>query len=343
MSDTIIKSKNTIKSTNKTGKTGKTDKTDKPTTLDKAISALDDVRESLINAFVKNPKTLHHLLLVGPPGCGKTTTARRIINAFYENKSLIHEPRRLEAGLEHKSLIHEPASPTIPPGSALFLNASDERGLDSIRAKIYPFLQCRPILPNKNAEIPPRFIVLDEAETLTESAQLALRPVFETPAHEICLIFIVNCISGIHPSLRHRFFRLQFMPPSVKTLESRIESIQDSTLQTPKILDAFRWRGDLRHFLLQPQDYNALTHQIYQWLHSPRNETPLIRKSNLDTAEDIISVGFLFKLLDVSTLKELLSITDPALIRVSAQEGLRKRLIQIIGTYRKKLEDLTPF
>ena len=314
---------NRIKPTKTTNQTNQTNQTNpKQTTLDKAISALDDVRESLISAFVKNPNTLHHLLLVGPPGCGKTTTARRIINAFYENKSL-------------------ETSTIIPPGAALFLNASDERGLDSIRAKIYPFLQCRPILPNKNVDIPPRFIVLDEAETLTESAQLALRPVFETPAHEICLIFIVNCISGIHPSLRHRFFRLQFMPPSVKTLESRIESIKDSALQTPKILDAFRWRGDLRHFLLQPQDYNALTHQIYQWLHS--SETPLIRKSNLDTAEDIISFGFLFKLLYVNTIKELLSITDPALIRVSAQEGLRKRIIQIIGTYRKKLEDLTPF
>ena len=47
-------------------------------TLDKAINAIDQVRESLLAAFVKRPETLHHLLLVGPPGCGKTTTLRMI-------------------------------------------------------------------------------------------------------------------------------------------------------------------------------------------------------------------------------------------------------------------------
>ena len=265
---------------------------------------------------MKNPQNIQHLLLIGPPGCGKTTTARKIIDAFYEGN--------------------------VPPGSALFLNASDERGLDSIRAKIYPFLQCRPILPSTNKNPPPRFIILDEAETLTESAQLALRPVFQTPAHEICLIFIVNCISGIHPSLRHRFFRLQFMPPSVKTLEQRITSIANKDLKSPKILDAFRWRGDLRHFLLQPKDSDVLTDQTYQWLNEP-HQSIQFRNSNLDTAEDIISFGYLLKILDVTTIKEILNITDPSLVRVSSPEDLRTRFEKIVISYRKKLESLTPF
>jgi predicted AAA+ superfamily ATPase len=289
--------------------------------LTKAINAIDQVRESLLTAFVKNPEKLHHLLLVGPPGCGKTTTARRIIENFYTDPA---------TGIK-----------SLPPGSALFLNASDERGLDSIRAKIYPFIQCKPILPSKGPS-PPRFIVLDEAETLTESAQLALRPVFETPAQEVCLIFIVNNISGIHQSLRHRFLRLQFMPPSVKTLEARISGIQNKDLKVPKILDAFRWRGDLRHFLLQPTDHSVLTEFTYDWLNEPKQPTPL-RKSNLDSAEDLISFGYLLKILDLTTIKELLNITDPALTRVSPVAEQRNRLEAVVKSYRKKLEDLTPF
>ena len=289
--------------------------------LTKAINAIDQVRESLLAAFVKNPEKLHHLLLVGPPGCGKTTTARRIIESFYTDPA---------TGVK-----------VLPPGSALFLNASDERGLDSIRAKIYPFIQCKPILPSKGPS-PPRFIVLDEAETLTESAQLALRPVFETPAQEVCLIFIVNNISGIHQSLRHRFLRLQFMPPSVKTLESRIANIQNKDLKVPKILDAFRWRGDLRHFLLQPTDHSVLTEFTYDWLNEPKQQPPL-RKSNLDSAEDLISFGYLLKILDLATIKELLNITDPALSRVSPAAEQRNRLESVVRDYRKKLEDLTPF
>uniref|UniRef100_A0A6C0IAI9 AAA+ ATPase domain-containing protein n=1 Tax=viral metagenome TaxID=1070528 RepID=A0A6C0IAI9_9ZZZZ len=280
------------------------------------IHAIDEVREALLESFVSKPETIHHLLLVGPPGCGKTTTARRIITSFYGKN--------------------------IPPGAALFLNASDERGLESIRAKIYPFIQCKPILPSLTAITPPRFIILDEAETLTESAQLALRPVFETSAREICLIFIVNCISGIHPSLRHRFFRLQFLPPSVKTLEKRIETI-DRGRNTPKILDAFRWRGDLRHFLLQPKDSNILTQMLYQWLHSPYEAEPETRKSILETAEDIISIGYLLKILNLNNMKELLTITDPAVNRVTNTLELKSRLKEIIKTYRKKLEDVTPF
>ena len=281
-------------------------------------NAIDDVRENIIQSFVDDPSKINHLLLVGPPGCGKTTTAKKIIHSFYGS--------------------------TTPPGTTLFLNASDERGLDSIRAKIYPFIQCRPIIPG-SSNSPPRFIVLDEAETLTESAQLAMRPVFETSAREICLIFIVNNISGIHPSLRHRFFRLQFLPPSVKTLETRINAINNSitNIEVPKLLDAFRWRGDLRHFLLQPKDHNFLTTQIYNWLHAPYKEIQPARKSTQEIAEDILSFGYLFKIIDIHTVRELLNITDASLNRVANQAEQHLRITNILSKYRKKLESLTPF
>jgi len=94
------------------------------------------------------------------------------------------------------------------------MNAADERSLESIRQKIFPFLRASwsPLQTDPNQKAP-RFIILDECETLTEAAQLSLQTILDRDPHDVCVILICNSQSRIHPKLRQRLLRIRYDPP----------------------------------------------------------------------------------------------------------------------------------
>ena len=90
-----------------------------------------------------NTGNIPNLLLYGPPGTGKTTIAKILINEFIKDQR-----------------------------DALILNASDDRGIDTIRNRIVPFLKSKPFKSKF------KIIFMEEVGApsggLTQAAQSAL-------------------------------------------------------------------------------------------------------------------------------------------------------------------------
>lgn len=150
----------------------------RPKKLDEIIGQ-EQVVEKLKNLVKMGLKT--HLLFVGPPGVGKTSTAY----------ALAHE---LDIP------IHE-------------FNASDERGIQTIREKIKPLAMAAG----------DRIILLDEADNMTEDAQQALRRIMETSA--AIFILTANNEYGIIEPIRSRCAVFYFKPLEVEKIMNYIYNI----------------------------------------------------------------------------------------------------------------------
>lgn len=188
--------------------------------------------QSLLTTMLKNPSARSHMIMIGPPGSGKTTSVKYFVEALHAKKS----------------------TNTIF-GRALFLNSSDERGLDAVRSRVYPFVRSsfQAFFPT-NTE--PKVIVFDEAETLTDQAQIALRPLLDESPDKIIIIFLCNSISRIHSSILHKFMIIPFEAANTDDFNSRIKLILDNKNSQISGIDILFRRGDIRFFILNPKKFN---------------------------------------------------------------------------------------
>lgn len=122
------------------------------------------------------PNVLFH----GPPGTGKTTTIMNMIRSYQEAHHECHK------------------------GLMLHLNASDERGIETIRTQIYTFVHTKPLFSTGT-----KFVILDEVDSMTKTAQQAMCSMLQSHLNvRFCLI--CNYVSRIDVSLQSMFIKIKF-------------------------------------------------------------------------------------------------------------------------------------
>jgi DNA polymerase III delta prime subunit len=146
----------------------------RPDTLEGYIGN-DDFKSSLQQWIDSND--IPHLLLCGGAGVGKTTAAKLIVNNINCD--------------------------------SLYINCSDENGIDTIRDKVKSFASAASFKPQK-------VVVMDEADFLTINAQAALRNVIETFSLNTRFIFTCNYIERVIDPIQSRTVIFELTPPSMK-------------------------------------------------------------------------------------------------------------------------------
>ena len=127
------------------------------------------IKNLLINIIKK--QYVPNILLYGPSGSGKSSAAYLISKNITNIESI------------------------------LYINASDEKGIKTIRDRIKTFINIK----SNNIKM----IILDEADELSEESQLALRKIIELKSQNIRFIIICNYINNIINSLRSRFLNIK--------------------------------------------------------------------------------------------------------------------------------------
>src|SRR5512137_1331847 len=191
----------------------------RPRVLDEVVD-LKDIVEGL-KAFVKNPKTMPHLLLAGIPGTGKTTVALCIAHELF--------------GQNWRTFTLE-------------LNASDERGIDTVRDRVKDFSRYgRAAFGN----VPFALIILDESDQMTGAAQTALRRIMETSSRTSRFILICNQSGKIIEPIQSRCAIFRFSKLDRNAMIEHLcciakkEKVSLSPVSAERIVDYAE--GDLRH------------------------------------------------------------------------------------------------
>ena len=100
----------------------------------------------------------------------------------------------------------------------LYLNASDERGIDTIREKIIPFASTMGFNDVK-------IVILDEADYLTPQAQATLRNTIESCSKTTRFILTCNYLERIISPLQSRCQTFEITPPSKSEVNNKCQEI----------------------------------------------------------------------------------------------------------------------
>lgn len=169
---------------------------------------LDDVasQDHAVKVLKKSLESanLPHMLFYGPPGTGKTSTVLALAKQLF--------------------------GPRLYKSRVLELNASDERGINIVRQKIKNFARLTVSNPSpedlKEFPCPPyKIIVLDEADSMTNDAQSALRRTMENYLSVTRFCLICNYITRIIDPLASRCLKFRFRSLDGNNARERLEYV----------------------------------------------------------------------------------------------------------------------
>uniref|UniRef100_A0A0N5ASL6 Replication factor C subunit 2 n=1 Tax=Syphacia muris TaxID=451379 RepID=A0A0N5ASL6_9BILA len=166
----------------------------RPTTLDSIVG--NEVTIQRLKMFAAQGN-IPNIIISGPPGCGKTTSIWAMAREMLGSKLNV---------------------------ACLELNASDDRGIDVVRNKIKTFAQTKVVVPEGKHKI----IILDEADSMTEGAQQALRRTMEVYSRTTRFALACNQSEKIIEPIQSRCALIRYSKLNDEEVAKRLLTVCDA-------------------------------------------------------------------------------------------------------------------